>query len=578
MKKIWLVLFSTLLVSAVLSPAFAAGKDTFIKADYGTERTLDPAAAYDTTSSMRLYNIYERLIAFDGASTEKFIPELAAEVPTFQNGGISADGKTYKFKIRKGVKFHNGATLTPEDVEYSFERGMIQDQAGGPQWMMLEALTGSGATRDKDNKIIDGIFKKIVDAVEVKGDSVIFHLPAPYPPLMGILTYASSSIINKKWAIENKCWDGKLENAAKFNGPDFNTEPLQKITNGTGPYKMKEWIPSNQFVFERFDGYWGKKPYFKTAIVKYVPEWTTRKLMLQNGDADQVQLDATYIDEVQAMKGVTIYKVPQLSYTAAMFCQTVNPTGNPDIGSGKLDGEGIPPDFFSDIHVRKAFSHTINWKAMKEDVGKNLIELPGSPNVIGLPYYKEVPLHEFDLKKAEAEIKQAFGGKVWETGFKMTITHNTGNVFREAAAHMMAENMMSLNPKFKIEVRNIEWKDYTVKYRQFAYPVFIIGWGADYPDPHNFLYTFMHSNGVYAKHAGFKNAEVDALCEAGIKNIDPAKRKEVYSKLQDLWREHVIGNNVYQKIMVKPYRSEIKGFVGNPMYDDSNEFLKDLYR
>ncbi len=578
MKKILLFLFSAFLYSVLLNPAVAADKDTFVKADYGTERTLDPGTVYDTTSGMRVYNIYERLVAFDGASTEKFIPELAVEVPTFENGGISKDGKTYTFKIRKGVKFHNGATLTPEDVEYSFERGMIVDQAGGPQWMMLEALTGEGGTRDKDNKIVAGIFKKIIDAVEAKGDTVIFHLPVPYPPLMGILSYASSSIINKKWAMENKCWDGRLENAAKFNGPDFNTEPLQKITNGTGPYKLKEWVPSNQFVFERFDGYWGKKPYFKNAIVKYVPEWTTRKLMLQNGDADQVQLDATYIDEVQSMKGVTIYKVPQLSYTAAMFCQAINPTGNPDIGSGKLDGQGIPPDFFSDIHVRKAFCHTINWKAMKEDVGKNLIELPGSPNVIGLPYYKEVPLYEFDLKKAEAEIKQAFGGKVWETGFKMTITHNTGNVFREAAAHMMAENMMALNPKFKIEVRNIEWKDYTVKYRQFAYPVFIIGWGADYPDPHNFLYTFMHSNGVYAKYAGFKNPDVDALCDAGIQNIDPAKRKEAYSKLQDLWREYAIGNNVYQKIMVKPYRSEIKGFVGNPMFDDSHEILKDLYK
>ncbi|THB72679.1 MAG: ABC transporter substrate-binding protein, partial [Desulfobacteraceae bacterium] len=514
MKKLSVFFVSVFLCFVLAFPAGAKDKDTFVKADYGTVRTLDPATVYDTTSGMRVYNLYERLVAFDGASTEKFIPELAEEVPTVANGGISADGKTYRFKIRKGVKFHNGATLTPEDVEYSFERGMIVDQAGGPQWMMLEAITGKGGTRDGDDKIVDGIFKVIMDAVEVDGDTVVFKLPAAYPPLMGIIQYASSSIVNKKWAIENGCWDGKLETAAKFNNPDFNTEPLQKLANGTGPYKLKEWVPSNQFVFERFEGYWGKKPYFKNAIVKYVPEWTTRKLMLQNGDADQVGLDPTYVEEVRAMKDVTIYEVPQLSYSAAIFCQKINPTGNPDIGSGKLDGNGIPTNFFSDIHVRKAFSHSIDWKAMKEDVGMNLIDLPGSPNCIGLPYYKEVPLYEFSQEKAAAEMKQAFGGKVWEKGFKMTITHNTGNVMREAAAHMMAENIMALNPKFQIEVRNVEWKDYTVKYRQFAYPMFIIGWGADYPDPHNFLYTFMHSNGVYGKYSGFKNAEVDALCDA----------------------------------------------------------------
>jgi peptide/nickel transport system substrate-binding protein len=578
MKKNLVFLTSFFLYFTLFIPAMAAEDSTFVKAGYGTVRTLDPATAYDVTSGMRIYNIYERLVAFDGASTEKFIPELAIEVPTIANGGLSKDGKTYRFKIKKGIKFHNGAILTPQDVEYSFERGMILDQAGGPQWMILEALTGNGGTRDSNNKIIDGVFKKIMDAVEVDGNEVVFHLPAPYPPLMAVIQYTSSSIINKKWAIENKCWDGKLENAAKYNNPDFNTEPLQKITNGTGPYMLKEWVPSNQFVFERFDGYWGKKPYFKTAIVKYVPEWTTRKLMLQNGDADVVDLDSTYIDEVTAMKDVTVYKVPQLSYSAAIFCQTINTAGNPNVGSGKLDGNGIPSNFFSDIHVRKAFSHCIDWKAMKEDVGKNLIDLPGSPNCIGLPYYKEVPLYEFSTQKAAAEMKQAFGGKVWEKGFKMTITHNTGNALREAAANMMAENIMALNPKFQIEIRSVEWKDYKVKYRQFAYPIFIIGWGADYPDPHNFLYTFMDSKGVYGKYAGFKNAEVDALCDAGIQNVEPAKRSAAYSKLQNLWHELAIGNTVYQQTIAKPYRSDIKGFVGNPMFDDDHEYLKNLYK
>jgi peptide/nickel transport system substrate-binding protein len=578
MKKLCVFLASVFLCFMLIAPANAASKDTFVKATYGTVRTIDPATAYDVSSGMKLYNLYERLVAFDGGSTENFIPELAVEVPTVANGGISKDGKTYRFKIKKGIKFHNGAVLTPEDVEYSFERGMIMDQAGGPQWMILEALTGKGGTRDGDDKIIDGIFEKIVAAVEVDGGDVVFHLPVPYPPLMGIIQYTSSSIINKKWAIENKCWDGKLETAAKYNNPDFNTEPLLKIANGTGPYTLKEWIPSNQFVFERFAGYWGKKPYFKTAIVKYVPEWTTRKLMLQNGDADVADLDATYVEEVEAMKNVTIYKIPQLSYSAAIFCQKINPTGNPDIGSGKLDGKGIPTNFFSDIHVRKAFSHSIDWKAMKEDVGMGLIDLPGSPNCIGLPYYKEVANYAFDAKKAAAEMKKAFGGKVWEKGFKMTITHNTGNALREAAAHMMAENIMALNPKFQIEVRNVAWKDYTVKYRQFAYPLFIIGWGADFPDPHNFLYTFMHSSGVYGKYSGFKNAEVDALCDAGIQNVEPAKRKAAYSKLQDLWHELAVGNTVYQQTVVKPFRSDIKGFVGNPMFDDDHEYLKNLYR
>ena len=66
------------------------------------------------------------------------------EVPTLENGGISADGKTYTFTIRQGVKFQEGADLTPEDVAYSFKRNMIVDPDGGPMWMLIEALTVTG--------------------------------------------------------------------------------------------------------------------------------------------------------------------------------------------------------------------------------------------------------------------------------------------------------------------------------------------------------------------------------------------------------------------------------------------------
>ena len=84
--------------------------------------------------------------------------------------------------------------MTPEDVVYSFKRHMILDQDGGPMWMLLEALTGNGSTRDKDGKIITGVFDTIDRAVEAKGDTVIFRLPKPYPPLMSILCYTAWSL------------------------------------------------------------------------------------------------------------------------------------------------------------------------------------------------------------------------------------------------------------------------------------------------------------------------------------------------------------------------------------------------
>ncbi|MGD9370234.1 MAG: ABC transporter substrate-binding protein, partial [Desulfobacterales bacterium] len=319
MKKfVCFIGFILLLIIVNGAVAEVKNPDTFVLADYRTVQTIDPSSSYDVAGSMRIWNMYETLIFFDGSSTETFVPLLASEVPTVDNGGISADGKTYTFTIRKGVKFHEGGELTPEDVVYSFKRNMIVDQDGGPMWMLLEALTGQGATRDKDGKVIPGVFETIDKAVEAQGDKVVFHLPKPYPPLMSILCYTASSILDKEWAISKGCWDGNIKNAAKYNNPSPGHEPLQKIENGTGPYKMKSWEPAKQFVFERFDEYWGPKPKIKTAIVKYVKEWSTRKLMLQNGDADRVVVDTPYVPEVKAMKDLKLYKVPQLGFTAAM--------------------------------------------------------------------------------------------------------------------------------------------------------------------------------------------------------------------------------------------------------------------
>ncbi len=547
--------------------------DTYIMANYGNLRTLDPSVAYDVTSSQRLWNIYETLIFFDGSYTDKFKPVLATQVPSLENGGISKDGRTYTFTIRKGVKFHNGADLTPEDVVYSFKRNMVADPDGGPMWMLLEALTGKPSTRDRDGKIVEGIFTVIDKAVEARGDQVIFRLPAAYPPFMGILAYSASVIMDKDWVIANKGWDGKMANAAKFNNPAPGHEPLQKITNGTNAYKMKAWEANVQFVFERFDGYWGPKPKLKTAIIKYVKEWSTRKLMLMNGDADRVRVDLQYIPEVKKLKGLKLYQVPQLSVSMALFVQKINPMGNPNIGSGKLDGKGIPPDFFSDINVRKAFQHAFDRETYKNDVFNGLVIMPTSPNIEGLAFHKDVPIYEFDLEKAAAFMKKAWGGQAWAKGFKMIITHNTGNEMREAAAMILAENIMSLNPKFKIEVRNVEWKDYLVKYRNYMYPLFLIGWGADYADPHNFMYTFMHSRGVYGRYMAYQNDEVDKLSEDGIATIDPAERKVIYSRLQDLWYSEAIGIPLYQQIGVRVYRDWVKGFVPNAMLTDAYEDL-----
>jgi peptide/nickel transport system substrate-binding protein len=565
-----------LLSMAAAAQAGVKNPDTFILATYGTVRTLDPAACYDGTASQRIWTLYETLIFFDGSHTDKFVPVLASEVPSDENGGIAADGRQYTFKIREGVRFHQGGTLTAEDVVYSLKRHMIVDPDGGPMWMLLEALTGHSSTRDENGDIIEGIFTTIDRAVTAGEDRIVLKLPRPYPPLMGILAYTAASILDKDWAIARGCWSGDIEDAARYNNPSPGREPLQKAANGTGPYRLKQWEPSKQFLFERFEGYWGPAPALRYAIIKYVKEWSTRKLMLQNGDADRVTVDIPYVPEVTAMKGMKRYKVPQLSVSFALFCQRIDPTANPNIGSGKLDGKGIPPDFFADIDVRKAFLHAMDRSTYEEDVFNGLVIMPTSPCIEGLPFHKDVPAYEYDLEKAAVHLKKAFDGDLWRKGFQMVIAHNTGNSMREAAALMLAENIMSLNPKFRIEVRNVEWKDYVVQYRSYMFPIFITGWVADYADPHNFMQPFMHSRGVYGRYMAYRNPRVDQLVAEGIGTGDRTERSRIYAELQDLWYEEALGIPLYQQINMRVYRDWVKGYVPNAMLPDAWEDLKRL--
>ncbi|GAK57817.1 extracellular solute-binding protein family 5 [Candidatus Vecturithrix granuli] len=579
MKRSGLLLCILLALWSVSVAAEVKNPDTFIKVTYSTLTTLDPAACYDSIGGQRLGNINEKLIFFDGSTTDQFTPVLATEVPTLDNGGISPDGKTYTFVIRKGVKFHNGGDLTPEDVEYSFERNMITDPDGGPMWMMLEALTGEGSTRDADGKIKAGIFEKITNSVEVDDDKVILHLPKPYPPLLGILAGSWAVILDKEWAIEQGCWDGTLENAANYNNPPTGQEPLQKVINGTGPYKLKSWDQaSDEFVFERFEEYWGPKPKLQYAIIKHVSEWSTRKLMFLNGDADFVSVDDPYVQEMANEPGIKRYMVPLLSATAVQFCQKINPTGNPYIGSGQLDGEGVPPDFFADPDVRKGFMHAFDRDTFQQDVLQNISDIPSSPNIPGLAYSIDVPVYEFDLEKAKEYFMKARNGEIWEKGFKLTITYNAGNSRRDSAGLILAENVMSLNPKFKVEVLGVELRDFIVKMQDLQLPLYICGWTVDYPDPHNMMYTFMHSNGFYTKCMAYANPEVDALVDEGIVTVDPVKRAEIYEQLQHLWYSEAIGFMAYQSTEVRHYRDWVQGFVPNPMDIDVSEWLWRLWK
>src|SRR3989442_13105408 len=129
---------------------------------------------------------------------------LATGVPRVANGGIPGDGKTYTFKIRPGVKFHDGNVMTPEDVRYSLMRFMLVDRDGGPSWILLASILGcdTQSTRDDNGKLIPDIWDRVNQAIQVKGNTVGITLKDPYAPFLNIMA-SWSRVVSKRFVVHN---------------------------------------------------------------------------------------------------------------------------------------------------------------------------------------------------------------------------------------------------------------------------------------------------------------------------------------------------------------------------------------
>lgn len=537
--------------------------DVFITATIGAIETLDPAWAHDTASIEQIFNIYETLIRFKRGSTTEFEGRLATEWE------ISPDGLEYRFRIREGVRFHEGGLLTPEDVEYSIERMMVQDRAGGPGFVLLKPLLGVTSTR-KDGEIVVA-FEDIDRSVEVDGDWVVFRLPRPWPPFLSVLADERASIVDKEWAIEQGDWPGTEETWKDFNNPEV--PPLQAIANGTGPFKLERWDPGIEIVLVRNDNYWREPAKLERVITKIVEEWTTRKLMFLAGDADHIDVPRPHIGELEGIEGITVHKnLPTFSQANFFFTWHINPD-SPHLGSGKLDGRGIPPDFFTDRDVRLGFAHLLDYETLIEEALMGEGWQIGSPLIRGVPYHNpDQPMFRFDRDKAREHLKRAWGGQLWEKGMELTLFYNVGNEVRKTAADMLMWELVRMNPRFRVRVQAMPWPAYLADLMASKLPLFFVGWLGGV-DPDYYIRPYMHSEGTFARAQGYSNPEVDKLIDKVVAIMDPARREEIYFRLQQIYHDEVISVPMFQALGRQYFRDWVRGWYHNPAYAGLNFYV-----
>ncbi|MGH6861952.1 MAG: ABC transporter substrate-binding protein, partial [Phyllobacterium sp.] len=533
-----LALAAAILLGVAGLPATAATKNpgTFVFLWTDDVQSFDPAYIANTPSSYGVLNVYSRLLNYKGSEISEFVPALSTEVPSLENGLIKeeADGSvSYSFPIRQGVhthkvgvkgtdgkiswEYYDGLTddqkkaiepgygqITPEDVRYSLLRAILMGQS----WMsnaITEVVT-AGKYADiskwveaegKVEKIDDAspeILRKVYDQlaaqITVDGDKVMLKLPKSFPATLGIMALPfGASIVDKEWVASVGGWDADGDTWKKYYRPELGDDPLFAEENGSGPFMLESWDRADRRItLKRFDNYFMGPASLERVVMRTVPEWTTRRLQLLSGDADYATAPVEFLDELGKTDGIKVVDgLPKVFGRGLFFAWPVDDVDNPAIGSGTLDGKGIPPDFFSDIDVRKGFNYAQNYDALIKQVLLDKTVQSRGPTVRGIMGYRpDSPIYSYDPKKAAEHFKKAFGGKLWDVGFTLTAYVQEGTPQGTAALSALQQGLQRINPKFRLQIQSLPWASISDKLNNRAKPaspLTFMGWGPDYSDP-----------------------------------------------------------------------------------------------
>jgi len=566
------------LVSAALLTLTGASlaSGTFVTAIPIKPETLDPAATYDRYGNMIELNIYEPLVAFAGNSSRAgYVPALSAEVPSKDNGRISQDGRTYIFPLRKNVRFHDGSPLTAGDAAYSLIRFMISDAPAGPSGLFLKPIIGVNSIRDRDGNITPA-FADFTKAVRADGDRVIITLKAPYPPFLALLA-SRPFITSQAWAAAHGEWDGTEATWKEFTGIPAEKSRIRYLADGTGPYKFESMDPeSGRMTLVKNTDYWREPASLDRLVFAPVESESSRLSMLEAGDIDYAEFGPSRMHELSAMNNITVEEgLPGKSLLALSFNFSISTAvSNPLIGSGALDGKGVPADFFADAEVRKGFAYALNYDKLLSALWRAKARRITSP--VPRESAPASPPFTFDKDAAERHFKNAFGGKLWEKGFDFSIPYLLNDPRSQEAGALIAESLKAVNPLFVVRPEPVSLADYIARTRVRQLPMFWSAFEPDYPAQYNYAFTMMDSDGLLPKSENYSNPKADKLCDEILLQDAPGREKAL-AGLDKVYAEDVPYILLFSADTFKAFRKGVTGVDSdNWLYSTNN--LLDYYK
>lgn len=473
-----LAAFAALLGAAVSTGALAQTLTIGVRA--GPE-SIDPHYTATGTHAEALKHVFDTLI-WSG-------DQLQLE-PRLATSWKAIEPNVWEFKLRPGVKFHDGSDFTAEDVKFSIER--IPTVAGpNPTTIYVR--------RVKEVKIVDPL------TVQVVTDGPAPNLPNDFIRLF-IVSHKAAAGLTKDTANEA-----------------FNTG---KAAIGTGPYKFVSWTPKDQLVLDRFDGYWGDKQPWAKVLRKELPNDAARVAQLKAGQVD-------IIVRAPASDVPTLKRDPKLAVATVdsvyLFNLELDLRDKAPQVTAK-DGSALPKNPLQDAKVREAIDIAIDRPTLAEIAMEGLGAAANqlvTPTIAG--FNKSLPAIKPDVARAKKLMEEAG----YANGFKVTFSFTND---RLPGDRQVGTSIAQMLARIGIEVvANAQPGAVFFPARARAeYSMAMSGWGTLTGEANYTLSSLVHSNEPAKKLGafnllGYKNAEVDKLIEDAGVEMDEAKRNKMLS-------------------------------------------------
>lgn len=445
-KSLLVFLLIVVLTIGVVELAFGASEDnkygeTLVFGRGADAVRLDPADVTDGESVKVLTNVFEGLVQFKENSTEVG-PALATA------WRVSNEGKVWEFKLRKGVKFHDGTDFTADDVVFTFKRQMNKDN---PYHKGDFAYWGY-------------MYSFVKDVEKINDYQVKFKLTRSYAPFIYNMACFPAFIVS--------------EEAMKKKGVEhFRTNPV-----GTGPFAFVNWEHGSQISLKANKDYWDGRPYLDKVVFKVVPENTTRVMGLKGGDLDLIDnFGPQNVPTIRDDKNIKLLSQPGMNVAYLAMNQLHKP--------------------FDNKKVRQAINWAIDKKAIIEGIYNNLAapaKNPMPPTLWG--YNNWVTDYGYDLKKAKELLKEAG----YDDGFEIDLWYpNNPRPYMpdgKRVAQAMQSNLKDIG--IEVELVTYDWASYLDKTENGEHDMCLLGWIGDNGDPDNFIYVLLDQDNATLGSAG----------------------------------------------------------------------------